>query len=306
MKKINILIIGFGSIGQRHASILSKKKYTNKIFVYSKRKILSKKFSRLNSLNDIDYKNIKYIIISNETFEHYKILNKINNQFKKKIILVEKPLFNKFRKFSNKNSNKIFVGYNLRFHPALTILKKKIKTINPWYLNIICGSYLPNWRPKQDYHTSYSAYKNKGGGVLLDLSHELDYATWIFGSLKPQYSQIKKISSIKIQTEDFVKIIGKINKTYTQIELNYFDKVPRRKIRVEGNNFFLEVDLIENSLILIKNKRKTTLNFSLNRNFTYSLQHDDVLIKNGQNTCNLSEGLKILKLINTIKKKREV
>ena len=124
MKKINILIIGFGSIGQRHASILSKKKYTNKIFVYSKRKILSKKFSRLNSLNDIDYKNIKYIIISNETFEHYKILNKINNQFKKKIILVEKPLFNKLRKFSNKNSNKIFVGYNLRFHPALTILKK--------------------------------------------------------------------------------------------------------------------------------------------------------------------------------------
>ena len=82
--------------------------------------------------------------------------------------------------------------------------------------------------------------------------------------------------------------------------------MPRRKIRVEGNNFFLEVDLIENSLILIKNKKKTTLNFSLNRNFTYSLQHDDVLIKNGQNTCNLSEGLKILKLINTIKKKREV
>ena len=83
--------------------------------------------------------------------------------------------------------------------------------------------------------------KIRVGGVLLDLSHELDYATWIFGSLKPQYSQIKKISSLKIQTEDFVKIIGKINKTYTQIELNYFDKVPRRKIRVEGNNFFLKL-----------------------------------------------------------------
>ena len=126
---------------------------------------------------------------------------------------------------------------------------------------------------------------------------------WFF---KTSIFSNKKISSLKIQTEDFVKIIGKINKTYTQIELNYFDKVPRRKIRVEGNNFFLEVDLIENSLILIKNKKKTTLNFSLNRNSTYSLQHDDVLIKNGRNTCNLSEGLKILKLINTIKKKREV
>ena len=110
----------------------------------------------------------------------------------------------------------------------------------------------------------------------------------------------------KIQSEDFGKIIGKINKTYTQIEVNYVDKVPRRKVRVEGNNFFLEVDLIENSLILIKNKKKTTLHFSINRNSTYSLQHDDVLINKGQNTCNLHEGLKILKLINTIKKKREV
>lgn len=306
MKKINILIIGFGSIGQRHASVLLKKKYTNKIFVYSKKKILSKKFLRLHSLNDINYNNIKYIIISNETFKHYKILNRINNEFEKKIILVEKPLFNKLQKFSNKNSNKIFVGYNLRFHPALVILKKKLKTLQPWYLNIICGSYLPNWRRNKNYQTSYSAYKNKGGGALLDLSHELDYTTWIFGTLKPQYSVIKKISSLKIQSEDFVKIIGKINKTYTQIELNYFNKVPRRKVRVEGNNFFIEVNLIENSLILIKNKKKTKLHFSLNKNSTYSLQHDDILTKKGINTCNLSEGLKILKLINIIKKKREV
>jgi predicted dehydrogenase len=306
MKKINILIIGFGSIGQRHASILLKKKYTNKIFVYSESKVLPKKFSRLYSLNDINNNNIKYIIISNKTFEHYKILNKINNQFKRKIILVEKPLFNKLKKFSNKNSNKIFVGYNLRFHPGLRFLKNKIKTIKPWYLNIICGSYLPNWRTNKNYQTSYSAYKNEGGGVLLDLSHELDYTTWIFGSLKPKYSIIKKISPLKIKSEDFVKIIGKINKTYTQIELNYFDKMPRRKVRVEGNNFFLEVDLIENSLILIKNKKKTKLHFSLNKNYTYSLQHDDILTKKGKNTCNLTEGLKVLKLINTLKKKRGI
>lgn len=146
----------------------------------------------------------------------------------------------------------------------------------------------------------------QGGGVLLDLSHELDYTTWIFGSLKPKYSIIKKISPLKIKSEDFVKIIGKINKTYTQIELNYFDKMPRRKVRVEGNNFFLEVDLIENSLILIKNKKKTKLHFSLNKNYTYSQQHDDILTKKGKNTCNLTEGLKVLKLINTLKKKRGI
>ena len=70
------------------------------------------------------------------------------------------------------------------------------------HARIESGSYLPNWRPKQDYRSSCSAKKNLGGGVLLELSHELEYLSWIFG--KPNWisAWVGKLSSLEIDVED--------------------------------------------------------------------------------------------------------
>ena len=76
-------------------------------------------------------------------------------------------------------------------HTAFYIRKKIIKSnslftsirnkiINE--INVYCGSYLPDWRPETNYKNIYSSYKNKGGGVHLDLFHEVDFIYWIFGN----------------------------------------------------------------------------------------------------------------------------
>ena len=95
-------------------------------------------------------------------------------------VLIEKPLFHKFYNI-NLRKNQYFIGYNMRFNPLIQKLKKLIKKNKIWNVNIICSSFLPNWR-KQKYFKSYSAIKRKGGGVLLDLSHELDYTKFLFGN----------------------------------------------------------------------------------------------------------------------------
>ena len=77
------------------------------------------------------------------------------------------------------NNNKIFVGYNLRFHPIIQYLKKKIKNLNTFYIRAECYSYLPNWR-SQKYTKVYSSSKKLGGGVANDLSHEIDFLSWIW------------------------------------------------------------------------------------------------------------------------------
>ncbi len=56
------------------------------------------------------------------------------------------------------------------------------------YTSVECGSYLPDWRPGNNYKKSVSAKKDLGGGVLLELSHELDYIRWIFGEIKNIYA----------------------------------------------------------------------------------------------------------------------
>ena len=114
---------------------------------------------------------------------HFKYLRYLDKTIKNKKILVEKPLFHKNYNLKIKN-NKVFVGYNLRFHPVITFIKKYIKNKNIFLSNITCRSYLPNWRKNTSYTKSNSAKKSYGGGVLLELSHEIDYINWIFDGIK--------------------------------------------------------------------------------------------------------------------------
>ena len=70
------------------------------------------------------------------------------------------------------------VGYNLRYMKSLIkfreiLSKKKIGKILSVRSEV--GSYLPSWRKDTDYKKSVSAKKKLGGGVLLELSHDIDY-----------------------------------------------------------------------------------------------------------------------------------
>ena len=92
----------------------------------------------------------------------------------------------------NANTNKVFVGYNLRFHPVIKKLKKEIKNKKIFNVNIQNSSYLPSWRKNNVYTKTSSAKKALGGGVLLDISHELDFIRYLFGSFKINMLLIKK------------------------------------------------------------------------------------------------------------------
>ena len=128
MKK-KVLIIGFGSIGQRHASILKNFKMVSDIYIFSRSnsKILKNinklsQIKKINKLSQIKKINPDYIIISSRTSDHFKHLKYIEKNLSNKIVLIEKPLFNKLKKFSI-FKNKVFVGYNLRQHPVVRFIK---------------------------------------------------------------------------------------------------------------------------------------------------------------------------------------
>ena len=247
MKK-KILIIGFGSIGKRHAVILNKFKKVGKIFILTRQKIYN--YTNIKTLQETKLIDPDYILICSKTSDHYVHLRFIENNFKNKIILVEKPLFDKNKDLKIKN-NKVFVGYNLRYHPIIKLIKKKIKNKKIFSIYVSCISYLPHWRKGRDYKYSYSSSKKYGGGALLDLSHEIDYIQWIFGQIKKiDFVKIKKISNLKITSDDYVNLIGKINKTNFSINFNYFSIYPRREILIDGENFSLQADLINNTIEL--------------------------------------------------------
>ena len=117
-------------------------------------------------------------------------------------------------------------------------------------VNVFCGSYLPKWRNNIDYRKSVSAKKHLGGGVLLDLSHELDYVQWLFGKIEIEHCKSKKLSNLNIETDDFLNLVGKTKKVPSiQITLNYFTRKRTRQIFIDGKNISIQADLNKKNVI---------------------------------------------------------
>ena len=300
MKK-KILIIGFGSIGKRHATILKNFKIVSDVYILSGRN--SKIFKTVNNLSQIKEIDPDYIIICSKTSDHFKHLKYIEKNFSKKIVLVEKPLFKKFYKFSILK-NKVFVGYNLRQHPVLRFIKNFIINKKIFSVNIICNSYLPNWRKSINYKDSYSSHRKLGGGVLLDLSHEIDYLEWIFKKIKKiDLVKIKKLSNLKINVEDYVLITGETELSNFVLNLNCYSLYQRRQIIINGHNFSLKGDLINNFVeIYLKSKNKKIIRFKNDKNYTYAKQHELILNKDHRTLSNFNNANKLMFLLDKLRK----
>jgi predicted dehydrogenase len=108
-------------------------------------------------------------------------------------VLVEKPLTSGLRDaehlvtLARRLDAFIQVGYVLRFSDGFKALKDSVLSRGVdgiEHVTMTAHSYLPNWRPGTDFRDGVSARADLGGGVLRELSHELDYAIGVFGPLK--------------------------------------------------------------------------------------------------------------------------
>lgn len=299
---MNALIIGYGSIGRRHAEVLSHMNI--EISIVSRRNSLQCEYPIYNTINEaLEDKVINYIVVANETSSHFSVLEEILNLSFDGKVLIEKPLFLN-EEYELQNVGQVYVAYNLRYHPLIDRLKDLIEDEKVIAVNTYVGQYLPSWRPQTDYTKSYSAFANKGGGVLRDLSHELDYLTMLFGEWYMLTSTVEKISSLHIKSEDYVKLLYRTKNCNIQVsvELNYLDRIIQRYMIIQTNNKTIKVDFIGN---VINCNGDIEVIQPINRNYTYEKQHKDVL--NGAvSCCSFEEGHKIVKMINKIEQASEL
>ena len=297
---MKVLIIGFGSIGKRHYDVLSKLSEIRGIDLVTKQnienKICYKKLEVVNNINQYDY-----FVIASETNKHFEQLNFLEKNVKDKLIFCEKPLFESKQDLKIKN-NKIFVGYVLRFHPLLEKLKNMIKDEGIISVNAKCGQYLPSWRLNIDYKESYSAKKEKGGGVLLDLSHEIDYVQWLCGKINEIKSYQVKISDLEINSDDLTMLIGKTNQDiFVNISVDYISKITNRRLLVETLEYTYELDFIENKLVK-KDKagfEEIISSSNIKRNYMFEQMHLDIFNQQ-KNICTFKEALEVMQTISTI------
>jgi predicted dehydrogenase len=297
---MRVLIIGYGSIGKRHEKILlNNAKITHIDIVTSQNFSDRKTFRSLKDVSNIESYN--YFVISSPTDKHYEQLKYIDSKVSGRIVLCEKPLFDKKRSLIIKN-NEVFVGYVLRFHPLLLMLKSFLSNERVISVKSYCGQYLPDWRPDSDYRDSYSAKKSKGGGVLLDLSHEIDYIQWLFGALSEVKSYQVKISDLEIDSDDMTSLVGKTKKNiFVNMSIDYISKITQRNLLVHtlDNSYYL--DFI-NARLVKKDKlgvEKISSIPNFDRDYIFSKMHDSIL-GDRTNVCTYKQAYKLMNTISLI------
>lgn len=296
---MNALVVGYGSIGKRHTEVLKALGLT--ISVVSRRNLND--INRYSTISEAVQNEIfDYIVIANETVAHLEALKSLLALNFKGKVLVEKPLFMKVEHLDYVIKD-VYVAYNLRYHPLLSGLKELLVNETVISVNSYVGQYLPTWRPNTDYSKGYSAFRELGGGVLRDLSHELDYLMHFFGEWTQLVATISKISELNIQSEDYVHIAYSTeNNTKITIELNYLDRLIQRYLVVQTLNKTIKVDFIKNEI----NCNGEIIHLAaIDRNYTYELQHLDVLDK-AQKCCTFNNGLKVMKMIANIENSSEL
>ena len=274
--------------------------------------ILTKYPDNLNAMFFKDITEIKneifdYCIISSPTARHLDDLKKcLTLPNKPKKILIEKPLESLYlrgkeiKDTAEEYGLSIFIAYNLRFLDAFNIINKFIKEQKNLIriVEVIAGQDLKEWRSYKDYTKSYSAHREQGGGVDLDLSHEIDYTLWLFGSnFKDKIIYRDKISNLKINSPDIFKLILDYNTFIVDITLDYIRKPKERYIKMtceNGKNLYF--NFITNTLKIDGETMVMTDNIEQSHKKMVKA-FLDINKENEDKLCSVEEGLNILKIL---------
>jgi predicted dehydrogenase len=177
-------------------------------------------------------------------------------------VLLEKPVshslerLDELKSIAEKSGSKILVGFQFRYHPTLNKAREliqsnvlgKILTVHAHW-----GEYLPQWHPWEDYRQSYAARADLGGGVILTLTHPLDYLRYLVGEIETLSAFRGQVSPLEIDVEDVAEIGLRFARgAVGSVHVNYFQRPPVHRLEIVGTNGTLRWDNADGILHLHK------------------------------------------------------
>lgn len=308
-----IIIFGFGSIGRKHSEILLKN-YRHDLYLFRSKKecvINELGIKELHSWNEVKAIHANVAFITNPTFLHIETALKCASLGMH--LFIEKPLsdnlngINALNSLCRKNKLTCYTAYCLRFHPVINKIRELLKNKRIYHAKITCSSDLCDWRKNKQFQKCYSRYKKMGGGVILDLSHELDYILYLFGNIKEINGVYHKASDVTVDSEDIADMILTMDKAfYINLHINFLSKLVKREIIIDFKGGYIYGDLINNSVQIAFKDIKNTFYFKLGK-YRYLEKQTDYFLNNiGKNKIinNLSESKKLLGKILAFKNAR--
>ena len=227
------LVVGLGSIGRRHLALLQELLPNADIRTLRQSRSSypeERSAPMFTSLEAASAFKPDFAVISSPAPFHIAVSTRLAAIGAH--LLVEKPIstetfgVEKLIALCDSKDVRLQVGYNLRFLPTLQKFRQLISdgfigTVRTVHSEV--GQYLPSWRPDQEYRCSVSAQRHLGGGVLLELSHELDFLRWVFGDVEWISAWSGNQSNLDIDAEDLAMLQLKfMSGVVAQVSMDFF------------------------------------------------------------------------------------
>jgi predicted dehydrogenase len=322
---MKFLVIGCGSIGERHIGNLKSTLATDVIAcdIRKQRLRLIEKRYGIETYDDIEKaldQQVSAVLICTPTSTHIPIALAAANRGRH--LFIEKPLahaldgIDQLIRIVREKRLVTMVGCNTRFFASMEFVKKLVDNGSIGRVLVAkasCGFYLPYWHPQEDYRKSYTANKSLGGGIILDDIHEIDYLRWILGEIEKVFCFQGKISDLQIDTEDFAAILLKFkNGAMGELHLDCLQHTYRRSCELIGEKGIIIWDYINESVRLFTENEKKWQIFSKdlktgkNAMFIAEIKHFIDCIKGRDTSVNdITEAKQVLKIALAAKKSGE-
>jgi predicted dehydrogenase len=252
---MKILIAGLGSIGRRHFRNLIALGEKDIVLLRTRKATLPEGelagYPVETDLGEALQKhNPEAVIVANPTSMHLDVA--IPAAEAGCHILLEKPVSHSMERLdllqnaASKSGSRILVGFQFRYHPTLNKAREliqsqalgKVLTVHAHW-----GEYLPQWHPWEDYRQSYAARHELGGGVIVTLTHPLDYLRYLLGDVESLWSFNGHISPLEVDVEDVAEIGLKFsNGAVGGVHVNYFQRPPVHRLEIVGTSGTLRWD----------------------------------------------------------------
>ncbi len=259
MNQLKVCFVGVGSIAKRHIRNLSSlcvdKNIELTIDAYRRSPDdIEGVDTVFCSIADIpsDY---DAIFITNPTDKHLASLEQFHD--KGKHFFIEKPVvafpqIEKAKQFETRKDSVYYVASPLRYNSVIQYIKTIISPDDVISVRCISSSYLPDWRPGQDYRETYSAHKEMGGGVSVDLIHEWDYLTYLFDRPQRVNCLIGKMSDLEIDSDDYAIYLAEYKDKIIELHLDYFGRKTIREIQLFTKEDTIIGDIVNNKVLFLR------------------------------------------------------
>jgi predicted dehydrogenase len=269
--KPKVLVVGTGSIGQRHISNLIDLGADVAAFSYRGHSTSPShsngRIALVESLQDALRSDIDAVVVANRTDLHMDVA--LQSARCKKALFIEKPLSVSLKgcdelcQLAQAHDLVVETGFMLRFHPNLLWIRDYLKGCalgELMHIRASVGQWLPDWRSGTDYRTGYGAFRETGGGVIFDLIHELDLVSWLAGSVTDVGAMTRYVDSLDIETEAIAQIGIRLESgLLAQVHLDYVRPGYGRALEIVGIHGVLSWDYITGSVFLSRADGSTDL-----------------------------------------------